>query len=56
MAVSKEQPLMLHEQFARQIPGVTRDMIEAAKVSPQPCPDHWPVPQAEWKIISLLRT
>lgn len=46
--------LMLHENFAARVPGVTREMIEAAKLAPQPCPSHWPIYQATWMIVRPL--
>ncbi len=51
-----ERPLMLYENFALRIPGVTREMVEAAKKYPQPCPKDWPVAQSTWKVITPIPT
>lgn len=50
----REFPLMLSEAFAQKVPGVTLEMIEAAKLSPQPCPDSWPVPQRTWMVTQPI--
>lgn len=56
MEAEREIPLMLPEQLVRRVPGVTREMIEAAKLSPQPCPRDCGVFQRTWMVITPIPT